>query len=276
MLQMAEQLVEAPTIDRCFIPLVQIAHIPRLRGPFGTCDLRGLLPGQVYSWTAEQIVDNPVPRRGLSSPASSEHIPVPHDGQHDLHPPSAADFSNLRDTADHGFFRTFLRCKKRCEDPARSAVRVCPGVSVHGFHELSWGRGPSDAQMAMVSEVRLLFFLAGWCWRVLHWTQLLVRRLSGTSSRTSLRRLMDVLVVPRLCSRCSHLEIWIILLSTTLSLAVIAWASGCCGGVRIWIFRGIRVWYVRNTWFDSGYMFCTVLCVLEEFHTFPCCGRPEA
>ena len=57
--------MEAPTIDRWFIPLVQIADIPALRGPFGTSGLRGFLPGQAYSLTGEQIVDNPVPRRGF-------------------------------------------------------------------------------------------------------------------------------------------------------------------------------------------------------------------
>ena len=59
--------------------------------PYGTSGLRGFLPRQGYSLTAEQIVDNPVPRRGFdeglqgfppgqSSAASSEqtvHIPEP-------------------------------------------------------------------------------------------------------------------------------------------------------------------------------------------------------
>ena len=122
--------MEAPTIDRWFIPLVQIADIPALRGPFGTSGLRGFLPGQAYSLTAEQIVDNPVPRRvfdeGLqgflpeqSSAASSEqtvHIPVPHGGRHDLSP-SAADFSNPPDTANKGVFGTFPRYKKSAKIP---------------------------------------------------------------------------------------------------------------------------------------------------------------
>ena len=85
--------------------------------------------GQSYSLTAEQIVDNPVPRRGFDegpqgfppeqrSAASSEqtvHIPVPHGGRHDL---SAADFSNPLDTADQGFFfALFARYKESAKIP---------------------------------------------------------------------------------------------------------------------------------------------------------------
>ena len=103
--QTAEQLVEVPTIIS-FSSLQRIAEqnvdIPVVGVSGAGGGLSGFLPGQSYSFTAEQIVDNPVPRRGFdeglqgfppgqSSAASSEqtvHIPVPHGGRHDLHPPS--------------------------------------------------------------------------------------------------------------------------------------------------------------------------------------------
>ena len=60
-----------PLIDRWFI--VQIADIPALRGPFGTGGLRGFLPGHAYSLSAEQIVDNPLPRRGFDGGLQGFH-----------------------------------------------------------------------------------------------------------------------------------------------------------------------------------------------------------
>ena len=137
--QLAEQLVEAPTIiSYLMIALLharlaqrtveQNVDIPAV-GVGGTGGgLPGFLPGQNYSMTAEQIVDNPVPSRGFdeglqgfppgqSTAASSEQIvdiPVPHGGRHDLSP-SSADFSNPPDTANQGVFRTFPRLKKKCE-----------------------------------------------------------------------------------------------------------------------------------------------------------------
>ena len=130
-LQSAEQLVEVSLEVVARLRLIEpIADIPALRGPYGTSGLRGFLPRQGYSLTAEQIVDNPVPRRGFdeglqgfppgqSSAASSEqtvHIPVPHGGRHDLSP-SSADFSNPPDTANQGVFRTFPRYKKSAKIP---------------------------------------------------------------------------------------------------------------------------------------------------------------
>ena len=126
-LQLAEQLVEAPTIDRWFILLVQIADIPALRGPFGTSGLRSFLPGQAYSLTAEQIVDNPVPRRDCSE--QTVHTPVPHGGRHDLSP-SAADFSNPPDTANQGVFSTFPQYKKSAKIPRTQWCESAPGVEL--------------------------------------------------------------------------------------------------------------------------------------------------
>ena len=45
------------------------------------------------------------------------HIPVPHGGRHDLHSPSAADFTNPSDTANQKVFRTFPRYKKSAKIP---------------------------------------------------------------------------------------------------------------------------------------------------------------
>ena len=92
----------------------------------------------VLGYPKGSIVDNPVPRHGFdeglqsfspgqSSAASSEqtvHIRLPHGGRHDLHPPSAADFSNPRNTADQGFFRTFPQYKKVRRSRALSRARV--------------------------------------------------------------------------------------------------------------------------------------------------------
>ena len=135
---MAEQLVEVSLEVVARLRLLEpIADIPALRGPYGTRGLHCFHTGEGYSLTAEQIVDNPVPRRGFdeglqgfppeqSSAASSEqtvHIPVPHGGRHDLSL-SAADFSNSPDTADYGFFRTFPRYKKVRRSCALSCARV--------------------------------------------------------------------------------------------------------------------------------------------------------
>ena len=141
--QLAEQLVEVPTtVSYAALLLWQTLHrsgqrtveqnvdIPAVGGSGTGGGLSGFLPGQSYSMTAEQIVDNPVPRRGFdeglqgfppgqSSATSSEQtvdIPVPHGGRHDLSP-SSADFSNPLDTANQGVFRTFPRFKKSAKIP---------------------------------------------------------------------------------------------------------------------------------------------------------------
>ena len=99
--QLAEQ-VEVPTIIS-FSSLQRIAEqnldIPAVGGSGTGGGLSGFFPGQNFSMTAEQIIDNPVPRRSFSgdlqgfSPGQSSSkrtankiadIPVPSGGLHDF------------------------------------------------------------------------------------------------------------------------------------------------------------------------------------------------
>ena len=68
--QLVEQLVEVPTIVS-FSSLQRIAEqnvdIPVVGGSGTGGDVSSFLPGQSYSMTAEQIVDNPVPRQSFSA-----------------------------------------------------------------------------------------------------------------------------------------------------------------------------------------------------------------
>ena len=65
-LQTAQQLVEVSLEVVATLRLLEpIADIPALRGRCGTRGLYGFHTGQGFSLTAEQIVDNPVPRRGF-------------------------------------------------------------------------------------------------------------------------------------------------------------------------------------------------------------------
>ena len=128
--QTAEQLVEVPTnvslIDVIRHPLEQTVGGGRIGG------LPGFLPGQSYSFTAEQIIDNPAPRRGLGGGLHGSHpgqsstafgeadhrtpaaiaeqivdIPVLRGAPHDFlqDPLSAAGSSDLPDTANQGVFQ---------------------------------------------------------------------------------------------------------------------------------------------------------------------------
>ena len=84
--QTAEQLVEAPTI----VSLIEVIRqlVEQTVGGGGGGGLPSFLNGLSYSFSAEQIVDNPVPRRGLGG------------GLHGLHPgQSSAAFGE----ADHRF-----------------------------------------------------------------------------------------------------------------------------------------------------------------------------
>ena len=168
--QLAEQLVEVPTIIS--YPMIALLHallaqrtveqnvdIPAVGGGGTGGGLPGFLPGQNYSMTAEQIVDNPVPCRGCdeglqgfppgqSSTTSSEQtvdIPVPHGGRHDLSP-SSADFSNPPDTANQGVFRTFPRLKKSAKITSHSSQRVLRSASSSELsaHQMARAARPQD------------------------------------------------------------------------------------------------------------------------------------
>ena len=145
--QLAEQLVEVPTIiSFLVVALLHVSYSSLLQrtveqnvdisagGGSGTGGgPSGFLPGQRYSMTAEQIVDNPVPRPEVagdlqgfshrqSSTAFSEQIPEftdPGGGRHAFQPVqgSAASSSDFPGQAGQGVFGTFPTGKK-CEDPA--------------------------------------------------------------------------------------------------------------------------------------------------------------
>ena len=92
--------------------------------------LSGFLPGQSYSMTAEQIVDNPVPRRGFDEglqgfpPGQSSATSRSRQLTFQFRTVAGmtfllrtADFSNPPDTANLGVFRTFPRFKKSAKIP---------------------------------------------------------------------------------------------------------------------------------------------------------------
>ena len=122
--------------DRVLLFSIEVVRQPveQTVGGGGGGGLPGFLPGQSYSFTAEQIIDNPVPRRGLggglhglhpgqSSTAFGEadhripaaiaeqivDIPVLRGAPHDFHqdPLSAAGSSDLPDTANQAVFVLF-------------------------------------------------------------------------------------------------------------------------------------------------------------------------
>ena len=134
--QTAEQLVEVPTIisfSSLQRAVEQNVDIPAVGGGGTGGGLSGFLPGQNYSMTAEQIVDNPARRlggvgdlqgfpRGQGSTALSEQIPEfpdPGGGHADFQPVqgSAASSSDSPGQAGQGVFRTFPRFKKSAKIP---------------------------------------------------------------------------------------------------------------------------------------------------------------
>ena len=135
--QTAEQLVEALTI----VSLIEVIRQPveQTVGGGGGGGLPGFFLGQSYSFTAEQIVDNPVPRRGLggglhglhpgqSSAATARQIvdnPVLRVAPHDFHQDllSAAGSSDLPDTANQGFFPTGKKVRRSRAPRGRNWVR---------------------------------------------------------------------------------------------------------------------------------------------------------
>ena len=162
--QLAEQLVEVPTIISFSMILLlhalleqrtveQNVDIPAVGGSGTGGGLPGFLPGQNYSLTAEQIVDNPVPRpggagdlqgfpRGQGSTALSEQIPEfpdPGGGREDFQPVqgSAASSSDSPGQAGQGVFRTFLHRKKSAKIPrAQGCLAGVSLVAQHGVRLL--------------------------------------------------------------------------------------------------------------------------------------------
>ena len=162
--QTAEQLVEAPNV----VSLIDVIRHPveQTVGGGGIGGLPGFLPGQSYSLSAEQIVDNPVPRfrrdfgggldglhQGQSSTSFGEadyrvpaataeqnvDIPAPRGAPHHFHqnPLPAAGSSDLPDTANQWVFSTFPRRKKVRRSRAPRG-RNWARTSAHGLRELSW------------------------------------------------------------------------------------------------------------------------------------------
>ena len=162
--QTAEQLVDAPNvvslIDVTRHPVEQTVGGGRIGG------LPGFLQGQSYSLSAEQIVDNPVPRfrRGFGgglhglhpgqsssafhgadhrvSAATAEQnvdIPAPRGAPHDFHrnPLPAAGSSDLLETGNQGVFRTFPGRKKVRRSRAPRGQNWAR-TSAHGLREPSW------------------------------------------------------------------------------------------------------------------------------------------
>ena len=155
--QTAEQLVEVPTI----IPFSSLQRnveqnvgIPVVRGSGAGGGLSGFLPGQNYSMTAEQIVDNPAPRpgaagglqgfrRGQGSTAFPEQIPEfpdPGGGRQDFQPVqgSAVSSSDSPGQAGEWVFSTFPWKKKVQRSRAPRGRNWVPSRA-HGRCELSWG-----------------------------------------------------------------------------------------------------------------------------------------
>ena len=170
--QTAEQLEEVPTIIS--VPLLSLLHalleykqrtaeqndgIPVVGGSGAGGGLSGFLLGQSYSFTAEQIVDNPVPRpggagglpgfrHGHSSTAFSEH---PGGGRQDFQPVQASQrlLRILLDKLAKGFFALFPVFFLKCEDPAHPGVgtgcrvELMDAVSLALFGGTTWGAASS-------------------------------------------------------------------------------------------------------------------------------------
>ena len=117
--------------------------------------LSGFLPGQNFSVTAEQIVDNPVRSgsaedlqgfpRGQGSTAFSEEILEFPDQDFQPVQGSAASSSDLPGQAGQGFFRTFPQMKKSATLPARSRSELPP-------HSSPWTTAAYVASMVLEEE----------------------------------------------------------------------------------------------------------------------------
>ena len=143
--QLVEQLLEVPTVVSWSMLqqiMEQNVDIPAVGGSGTGGGLSGFLPGQ-YSLTAEQIVDNPVPRRGFggglhglhpgqSSTAVPEQIADPGGGPQNFLPVQGPAVSSSISPEHAGLrgFRTFSSSEKVRRLPARW-MKICPGTSAH-------------------------------------------------------------------------------------------------------------------------------------------------
>ena len=220
--QTTEQLVEAPTI----VSLIEVIR-QNVEQTVGGVGVGGGLPGflarQSYSFTAEQIIDNPVPRRGLggglhglhpgqSSTAFGEadhripaataeqivDIPVlrgaPHDFRQD--PLSAAGSSDLPDTANQWVFRTFPRGKKSAEVAGQVSAHLLWDVSSWTPAAYVQPSGSHEKEDELLAVPTQLGTPAQWAWELVGASSQArrrrkrkkrrKRRLPRTSSRPSL------------------------------------------------------------------------------------------
>ena len=171
--QLVEQLVEVPTTFSYAALLLwhalhgsrqrtveQNVDIPAVGGSGTGGGPSGFLPGQSYSVTAEQIVDNPVRPggagdlqsfpRGQGSTAFLEQIadfPDPVGDQQDFQPVqgSAASSSDLPGQAGQGVFRTFPQNKKSAKIPRTQGSELPP-------HSSPWTLAPYEASMVLEEE----------------------------------------------------------------------------------------------------------------------------
>ena len=194
---------------------------------------------------------------------------------HDLHLPSASDFSNPPDTADQGGFRTFPQYKKSAKIPRTSVVRDFPGTPAHGVHELSLRLGVLHGER--------------------HWVRLLLLVAPGRVVRAGA---LLFLVSPltqwsRSYRRCGLSTVS----STPVSLRTLE-ESPCLCGLLVLFAHGVWVWVLPVDYMDFREMLRAQFLVrqwihalrrlrelFDEFHTFSmmrwtrilqCCLRSHA
>ena len=251
--------------------------IPVVGGSGAGGGLSGFLKGQSYSFTAEQIVDNPVPRPGVMEVfkvqqrfRSRSLLPNPGGGRQDFQPVqgSAASSSVPLGQAGEGGFRTFPRFKKSAMIPRTQGVGT--GCRVELVDAVS------SAGVSMVAQhgVRRLLLVAErqeWCFLVCssgspsspvawssRWCRLCFPSVMEAFGRIS-------------CSTClfvalfalGNLDFAFALVSSSPSVfGCCLWSTSYSGRVRCLVPQWIHV----------------LLEALNEFHICSSCGnfRPEA